>query len=244
MKKIVDLSLTLIEEYPNTWPGQHPYKHVLWKDFPNEDEPYSTCHFTMDEHCATHCDAPAHFIRATDDPNSKLFGNSLDLSLMQGNLKIIDVRSLNENAPAGISPWIEVSLIKEWEAKYGELEPKNIVIFQTGWDQYYKEGEAGYFYADGPIRDKKSAGWPSPSVATIKYLFDKGIVCLGIDSPSMGAVHQGAPPHQVGLGLGMIYIEGLANLDAVEPTGASFIFLPLKIARSTGCPGRAIAYIN
>lgn len=60
----------------------------------------------------------------------------------------------------------------------------------------------------------------------------------------MGAVHQGAPPHQLGLGLGMIYIEGLANLDAVNPTGASFIFLPLKIARSTGCPGRAIAYIN
>lgn len=42
----------------------------------------------------------------------------------------------------------------------------------------------------------------------------------------------------------MIYIEGLANLGAVPSTGASFMFLPLKIARSTSCPGRAIAILR
>lgn len=243
MKNIIDLSLLLDESLPGTWPGQHPYSHVIWKDFPSAEEAYSTYYFTMDEHCGTHCDAPAHFIRGTDDPDSDLFGDSLDLMRMQGPLKVIDVRFLNEQKKAGISPWIEVVHVNEWETRNGALQASDIVVFQTGWDCYYKKNNAGYRYGDGPIRDRKTPGWPSPSVDTLSYLYEKGIVCLGIDSPSMGATHDGIPPHQFGLGRRMIYVEGLANLDAVPATGATFLFLPLKIARSTGCPGRAIAYI-
>ncbi|NMA21599.1 MAG: hypothetical protein GX927_13580 [Lentisphaerae bacterium] len=51
MKKIIDLSLLLDESLPGTWPGQHPYRHVIWKDFPSPEEAYSTYYFTMDEHC-------------------------------------------------------------------------------------------------------------------------------------------------------------------------------------------------
>lgn len=162
---------------------------------------------------------------------------------MQGPLKVIDIRILNEQNKAGISPWIEVVHINEWEKRNGELQALDIVVFQTGWDRYYKKKMEGYRYGDGPIRDRKTSGWPSPSVDTLSYLYEKGIVCLGIDSPSMGAVHEGAH-HQFGLGRRMIYIEGLANLDSVPATGATFLFLPLKIARSTGCLGRAIAYVS
>ncbi len=243
MGKVIDLSLLLAENLPGTWPGQKPYSHVLWKDF-GEGEPYSTYHFTMDEHCGTHCDAPAHFIRATDEIESDLFGDALDLSRMRGPLAVMDVRYLTGGAPDGISPWIEVSHIIQWENNNRILEKNDILVFQTGWDRYYVPDAMGYRYGDGPVRDHKTPGWPTPSIEALSYLHEKGIDCLGIDASSMGAIHEGVPPHQYGLGQRMIFIEGLAHLDKVPPTGAEFIFLPLKIARSTGCPGRAIAIIS
>jgi len=242
MGKIVDLSLLLEESLPGTWPGQKPYSHVLWKDFA-EGEPYSTYHFTMDEHCGTHCDAPAHFIRVTDEVESNLFGDALDLSRMQGPLAVMDVRYLNEEALDGVSPWIEVSDIRRWESGNRTLVKGDILVFRTGWDRYYVSDENRYRYGDGPVRDHATPGWPTPSIEALTYLHEKGIDCLGIDASSMGAVHDGVPPHQWGLGQRMIFIEGLGHLNEVPKTGAQFIFLPLKIARSTGCPGRAIAIL-
>ena len=59
----------------------------------------------------------------------------------------------------------------------------------------------------------------------------------------MGPSDGGAPVHVAGLGAGMVFIEGLANLAVLPVSGASFQFLPLKIARSSGGPGRAIAWL-
>jgi kynurenine formamidase len=42
----------------------------------------------------------------------------------------------------------------------------------------------------------------------------------------------------------MLFIELLANLRRLPPRGSLFVFLPLKIAGSTGGPGRAIGLIQ
>jgi kynurenine formamidase len=41
----------------------------------------------------------------------------------------------------------------------------------------------------------------------------------------------------------MSYVEGLANLGALPPRDAWFVFVPVKIAHSSGGPGRAFAYV-
>jgi kynurenine formamidase len=41
----------------------------------------------------------------------------------------------------------------------------------------------------------------------------------------------------------MIFIEMLTNLDRLPVRGAHFAFLPMKLAGSTGGPGRAIAFL-
>lgn len=244
---IYDLSLTFSTDLPGTWPGQHEYEHVRWKYFNSEKEPYQTNYFTMDEHCGTHCDAPVHFIPPPDSglpcagEAGLVSGERLNLSRMQGALAVIDVRALNADAVPGMSPWIEPSMIQSWEKQYGGLQPDTIVVFQTGWDRYYVAGEEGCRYLEGPVRNGTTPGWPAPSVESLRYLYQRGIQCLGIDSPSMGAVHNGVEPHRYGLSRGMIYIEGLANLDSVPPAGCFFVFLPLKIAQSSGCVGRAVA---
>jgi kynurenine formamidase len=41
----------------------------------------------------------------------------------------------------------------------------------------------------------------------------------------------------------MLYLELLANLKALPPRGAYFVFLPIKIQSGSAGPGRAIALV-
>jgi kynurenine formamidase len=41
----------------------------------------------------------------------------------------------------------------------------------------------------------------------------------------------------------MLFVKMLTNLDRLPARGASFVFLPLKIALASGGPGRALALV-
>jgi kynurenine formamidase len=236
--RIVDLSATLSEDMPCTWPGHFPYGHRKWKDF-KDPSVYKTSFIIMDEHCGTHFDAKLHFIPEPDTQT----GDQVELKRLTGPAVVIDVRDYNKQAKPGESPWIPLKQIQDWEQEYGLLESGDIVLFLTGWDRYYREDEKGYNYLYGPVRDQQTPGWPSPELEVVLYLAEKGIISIGTDAPSLGSVQNGAPVHQEGLRRGLSYIEGLAGLDQLPPVGAFFLFLPLKISGSTGCPGRAVAIL-
>lgn len=241
--KIIDLSLPLREDYPSTWPQMKEFAHVECKNFPSPEDPCRTCWFTMDEHCGTHCDAPGHFVKS-DEHQSKesLSGEFLNLASMQGYLNVIDVRHLAGTSENGISPIIHPEIIEDWEKIHKKIEKNDIVALYTGWDRYYFENRD--FYLKNPVSRKHAPGWPSPSKETVVSLFEKGVNTVAIDAPSIGAVHEGISVHQAGLHRRMIFIEGLASLGSLPPLGSYFVFLPLKLADSSGCPGRAIAYVQ
>ena len=92
-----------------------------------------------------------------------------------------------------------------------------------------KKEDVKLYYLIKPVKEKSAYGWPTPSVATLEYLHNKQVQCIGIDAPSIGAVHDGISPHVYGLSKNMIFIENLTNLHLLPPTGSYFIFLPLKI---------------
>jgi kynurenine formamidase len=234
--KLIDLSVTISQDLPATWPGHFPYIQRPWRDYKDPSE-YKTNFFIMDEHCGTHFDAATHFI-----PHAAS-GERINLKNLLGSSAVIDVREYVSESKPGESSFITSHIIQDWEKRNGNLQAGEIVLFLTGWDKYYLPGVSGYAYIDGPVRDHATPGWPAPDVEAILYLYRNGIISVGIDAPSIGSVHDGIPVHKKGLSSGMNYIEGLTNLDQLPPRGALFIFLPLKIAGSTGCPGRAIALI-
>ena len=147
MKKIIDLSLTLSEEYPTTWPGTMEYSHTLFKDSDSK-----TYFFTMDEHAGTHCDAPSHFIKKeSKEEQESIEGHSLSLEAMQGSLVIIDVTHLKTHI-YGESPLIEPEIIRKWEAEHRALQPKDIVVFFTNWTRFYdKEEDVKLYYLIKPF---------------------------------------------------------------------------------------------
>ena len=56
-------------------------------------------------------------------------------------------------------------------------------------------------------------------------------------------IEDGVAAHAVGLSGGLVFIECLASLRELPPRGAMFVFPPLKVTRSSGGPGRAIAVV-
>ena len=116
------------------------------------------------------------------------------------------------------------------------------MIFASGWDRFYLEGDAGSRYALDVVSGREP-GWPAPTLEMIKALAARGVTTVGTDAPSIGLAHDGRPVHVFGHGLEMIFLESLANLAQMPQSGAYFIFLPVKVAGSSGGPGRAVGIV-
>jgi kynurenine formamidase len=256
--KIYDLTLTLSETLPCTGGlGQMPFKKTNWNWYKKiEDETgvirnnqygsYFSEWLVIDEHTGTHFDAPAHFIPLPGSgiPNSgpagAIFGEDVELSKMIGSALVIDVMHLEGLEDSDCSPVISKNLIMEWEMKNGKIAPCEIVLLHTGWDKYYQRGEDGEkLYWRTPGR-----GWPAPDAETIIYLYEQGVKCIGTDGGSLGRTdEEELSTHVAGLSREMVYIERLTNLGELPARGFYFAFLPLKIEKSSGGPGRAIGIV-
>jgi isatin hydrolase len=256
--RIIDLSVTLSESLPCTWPGHLSFAHKNWNWFSEVAQvpertlssgPYQTNFMIIDEHCGTHFDMPNHVIppESSGLPHANrlgsISGECVSLADLVGPAVVIDVRFLSDRkGHPGKSPAITEEHIQAWETENKPIEKGEIVLFRTGWDQYYTAGMDAVKYVKGPL-SQSFPGWPAPTPQTVLGLYERGVKTIGIDAPSIGAAHDAAPAHIEGLGRNLLYIELLANLGELPTQGASFIFLPLKVAGSSGSPGRAIAFI-
>jgi len=251
----VDLTLLLDEQYPATWPGHVPFVRRTWNWYETTASgpeiwssacgPYFTEVLIIDEHIGTHFDAPSHFLSYRAPGQAEpMCGDQVDPAVFCGDAVCIDVRDIVSGV-AGISPPIQPTHILNTESQLGRrLGADDVVLFRSDWDaRFYKSGPEGRAYAHDVLVTKTAPGWPAPDVPTIELLLERGVRCLGTDAPSMGPAQDGAPVHLAGLGGGMVFIECLGNLRAVPARGATFQFLPIKIARSSGGPGRALAWL-
>jgi len=257
--RIVDLSVLVAPELPASWPGHMQFTHKNWNWYAEVDNPvepvrsagpYSTNFFVMDEHCGTHMDGPTHFIPPPDSgldhagALGAMTGDMVDLEQLWGPAVVIDVTtSLSGSGELGVSPYIGAEHVQVWEDEHGELAEGEVVLWRTGWDRYYTEGEEGDRFVHDSLVTKTGPGWPAPSLEAMRHLHDRGIRVAGTDAPSMGSAHDGAPVHQFALSRGMIFVEMLTNLAELPARGAYFVFLPIKLGGSTGGPGRAVALL-
>ena len=149
--KIVDLSVTLSEHLPATWPEHMPFAHKNWSWF-EEDElptgactcslgPYVTHFFILDEHAGTHVDARLTLpTSAAGAGRGRDSAEKLDLSKLIGPAAVVDLRHLDGEAENGASPAITVAHLEAWEAEHGRFEPGEIVLLLTGWSKHYVHG--------------------------------------------------------------------------------------------------------
>lgn len=256
--RLVDLSVLVSERLPAAWPGHMTFAHRNWTWYAEVDQPtgvtrsggpYSTNFLVIDEHCGTHMDGPTHFVPPPDSglpwagELGDLTGDKVDLAQLWGPAALVDVTELAGQGAPGESPYVTAAHLRAWEDRHGRFQPGEVVLLRTGWDAYYREGSEGAAYLTGPLVTKNSPAWPAPNPDAMLLLHERGVRLVGTDGPSMGSAHEGAPVHQEGLSRGMVYVEMLTALHQLPVRGAFFAFLPVKIAGSTGGPGRAVAFV-
>ena len=161
---------------------------------------------------------------------------------MQRLVAPVNVIDCSAEAAANPDFLLTIDRVKAWEAEHGAIGAGEWVVMRTDWDaRAHDEGLFLNADATGPHT-------PGPTAEVIEYLIAKGIVgwgnqCIGTDAGQAGGMTPPYPAHNLLHKANRYGLASLANLSKLPPKGAILIAAPLKIARGTGSPIRALALV-
>lgn len=217
-KRVLDLSVTLSDDLPVSWPGRgvgnhrQPYMRVLFGMNPNTKTRFDT--HLLDSHAGTHLIPPSYalppegFDDATYSPEvrgwlaeyegkygkrgtSDVTTEKVPLSQGCGNARVIDVSHLlgtTRKERWPTSPEITEADIRTYEEAHGAILPGDVVVFRSGWSDRYCRPAPEGLAFLEDPLNGKSEGWPAPGPDTILALAKKGVRCVATDAPALGSV--------------------------------------------------------
>jgi kynurenine formamidase len=197
---------------------------------------YSSYSICTPEHGGTHLDAPIHFAE------NKMTVDELPISSLAGNAVLIDV---SENALKNRDYLISIADIENWEKKNGRIAEGTIIIFKTGYGQYYPNREKYFGSAKTGVEAIPELHFPGIDPETTKWLIEKrNIKALGLDTPSIDyGQSKDFKTHQILMGANKAGFENVAHLDKLTSNQFFIIALPMKIGKGSGAPLRIVAGI-
>ncbi len=209
----IDLTLEISTTLPS-FPGTPRPQFIPWAN--KRTDGYNLELLMLSSHSGTHLDAPIHFV------DRGLVINKIPLKRLVTNAMLCKIKK-------GENESITRKDILEFEAKNGKIQSSKSIIFATGWSKNISRKD--YFAKN-----------PGLTLDAAKYLSEKRVNLVGIDSPSIDlGKNSDFPVHHILLKSGVLILENLYNLDKIRNTGFNLIVLPLKLKGATGSPVRAIA---
>lgn len=195
----------------------------------------------LGEHSGTHFDAPHHWISGKDFEDG--FTDTLDVQRLIAPVNVIDCSA---EAAADSDFLLDVPQVKAWEVRHGAIQPGEWVVMRTDWDK--RSHDEALFLNDDPDPHEDGSHSPGPTTECMDYLISRGIVgwgsqCIGTDAGMAGKFSPPYPAHNYLHRDNCFGLASLANLDQLPPKGAILIAAPLKIAKGTGSPIRALALV-
>ncbi len=112
-----------------------------------------------------------------------------------------------------------------------DLTGLDFVLLDFNWA---KKRGSEEFYQDYPAISSRNAA----------ILSIRGLMGVGMDTPSVDNNETELVNHQILLNSGLLLVEGLCNLDRVGDKPFWFITLPLKWKKADGAPCRAIGILE
>ena len=231
--KLIDLSYSF-DDKTIYWPNGEGFRHrkVGWALTP-QGYWYAAGEFTAAEHGGTHLDSPIHFgqgKRALDRiPVADLVGPAVVVDVTAKAVRDRDYRATPDD-------------LLGWEKAHGRIPPRAIVVFRTGWGQYWPDKKQ-YLGSDVP-GDVQHLHFPGIAREAAQLLVERRVHGVAIDTASMDyGPSTDFIVHQVLNGADIYGIENLANAERLPEQGATLIALPIKIAEGSGGPVRVVALL-
>jgi len=117
----------------------------------------------------------------------------------------------------------------EIKAPNVSIKQGDTIVLSTLWEN---EIDKDYFFSHCPGLTEDAA----------KYLIDKKVNAVGIDSPSIDRGSESSfAVHKLLLSNEILIVENLCNLDKLNCQYFTLIMTPLKLSGASGSPIRAIA---
>lgn len=255
-KRVYDLAVRL--EVGMTHHAAHPpFSYALVKRHENHQYPggigSSMELLTMGAHVGTHVDAPGHI-----SLDGCVFGGR-DVGAEQSGYAGVSVGSVEELPPlfgkGHLVDGVEIfgrtmthldgfgaEELEAWFAGREEPGEGDVVLFRTGWMEFWEDSDRYLGYADGI---------PGVKLSGAKWLSERGVRAVGSDTinfehkpeltvPALGVhvhllVEAGIPIME------SVYLEGLA---ADRLRSFYFAAAPLRIGGGTGSPIRPLAFVD
>ena len=195
---------------------------------------YAANAFSAPEHGGTHLDAPVHFAagRATAD--------RVPLERLVAPAAVLDVTG---RAAADPDYQLTRADVLAFEARHGRIRPGTIVLLRTGWSRRWPDRRA--YLGDDTPGDASRLHFPSFGEAAARLLVgERRVAALGVDAASIDhGQSKDFRVHRVAGAADVPGLENLTGLEALPPTGALVVALPMKIEGGSGGPLRAIALV-
>ena len=198
---------------------------------------YSSYSFSAPEHGGTHLDAPVHFAEG------KQSADQVPLENLTGGVVVIDV---SEKALKNRDYLVSIKDVQDWEVKNDSILQGSIVLFRTGYGQYYPDAKKYFGTTEKGTAGIAQLHFPGIDPATAEWLVTKRkIKALGLDTPSIDyGQSKDFKTHQTLLGKNIPAFENVANLDKLPAKGAYVVALPMKIKNGSGGPLRIVAWLS
>lgn len=210
--RFLDLTHTLREGIP-LWDDTCIYK----VETKGEDARFKLKQIHMECGAGTHLDAPYHLL-----PDG-LQVDQIPLEKLMVDCKTIHIKNASEEFE------LLVSHLQKCEAESGPIRPNQFLLVHTGWDRFWSD----------PKKYINNYRFPSISKEAAKYLVEKKIAGLGIDTHSPDKGDTDFPVHSILLRKNIYIVENVAHAEKMPPNGRVFI-LPLKAAHLAEAPVRMI----
>jgi len=195
---------------------------------------YSANAFCTPEHGGTHLDAPIHFAEG------KPAVDELPVERLVGPAVVIDVA---RQAAADADYRLSLDDVRAWERRHGPIPAGAMVLLRTGWSARWPDAKR--YLGDDTRGDASRLHFPSYGEEAARFLVQtRRVAALGVDTASIDyGPSKDFIVHRIANGAGVPGLENLAHLDALPERGAWLVALPMKIARGSGAPLRAVAFL-
>ncbi|HMQ32056.1 MAG TPA: cyclase family protein [Chloroflexaceae bacterium] len=223
---VADLTHVLGTQFPS-FSGQPAFRIEQAVSF--EEDGYYGSNISYWEHIGTHMDAPVHFNR------DGLFVDQLPIESLIAPAAVINI---GERAARDPDTVVTPDDIRAWERRHGRLPDGAVVLMASGWgaradsSERFRNADAG-----GTLH---FPGFGKPAIDFL--LTERRITGIGVDTISLDhGPSADFAVHFTLLGTNRWGLEGVANLEAIPPSGTTLIVGAPKVAAGSGGPSRVMA---